>query len=90
VLAREAKLCVYCRAPLSLALSFDHRVPIARSGLHAISNLCVCCQRCNTLKGKLTTDEFTELLALLQRLHPAARQDLERRLLAGGVRYCRR
>ncbi len=89
-LARTVRLCVYCRMPVGFDFQFDHKRPVARGGAHALGNLVVACSRCNALKGKLTEDEFAELLALLARLHPAARQDVERRLIAGGVRYARR
>ncbi|MHB1422799.1 MAG: HNH endonuclease [Gemmataceae bacterium] len=83
-------LCAYCRAPLSFAASLDHRQPLARGGRHQLANLAVCCSRCNSLKGQLAESEFRELLGLLSRTHPAARTDIERRLLAGGKRYASR
>jgi 5-methylcytosine-specific restriction endonuclease McrA len=87
-LAERAKWCHYCRNPFALnQLCFDHKTPVARGGRHAIANLVVCCERCNLLKGRLMDFELTELLALLARLHPAARQDLEKRLLSGGRVY---
>ena len=89
-LARQAKLCCYCRAPLAFDLSFDHKTALARNGRHALDNLALCCRRCQMLKGRLNSDEFTALLSFLSQLHPAARQDVECRLLAGGRRYCRR
>jgi 5-methylcytosine-specific restriction endonuclease McrA len=82
--------CTYCRAPVAFDAQLDHRTPIARGGRHALDNLVVCCARCNQLKGQLTEAEFDELLGLLALLHPAARADLERRLLSGGRRYARR
>src|SRR5262245_14492788 len=57
-LAREHPLCHYCRATLSLVLSFDHAVPLARGGRHALDNLRVCCPSCNVKKGRLSEDEF--------------------------------
>lgn len=80
-------LCEYCRVPLSFAASLDHRLPIARGGQHGLDNLSVCCVRCNQLKGQLTEGEFREVLALRFQLHPVARMDVERRLLAGGQHY---
>ena len=88
-LLADNPLCSYCRGPLSFAASLDHKTPIARGGRHTLENLAVCCTRCNALKGSWTAEEFRALLALLADLHPAARQDLERRLLAGGKRYAR-
>lgn len=83
-------LCEYCRRPLGWDASIDHGQPIARGGKHALDNLTVCCPRCNGLKGMLTGAEFAALMACLDKLHPTARQDVERRLLAGGKRYGRR
>jgi len=82
--------CYYCRAPLSFAMSLDHKQPIARGGKHAYVNLAVCCERCNRLKGQLSEAEFSELLRLLALLPAVARQDLERRLLVGGALYARK
>ena len=74
----------------ALDFQFDHKVPVARGGAHALGNLVVACPRCNAMKGRLSAGEYLELLALLRDWHPAARQDLERRLLSGGTRYRRR
>ncbi|HTU23129.1 MAG TPA: HNH endonuclease signature motif containing protein [Gemmataceae bacterium] len=80
-------LCEYCRTPVSFAVQLDHRTPIGRGGKHSRDNLAVCCGRCNAIKGLLAEAEFRALLTLLASLHPAARQDVERRLVAGGKRY---
>jgi hypothetical protein len=85
--SRRSPLCEYCRAPVSFAVSLDHADPIARGGTLALDNLAVSCERCNSLKGMLTEAEFRELLTFLALLHPLARTDLERRLLAGSARY---
>lgn len=90
-LGRRADVCTYCRCPLGFDLAFDHATPTSRpGGRFTLDNLRVCCPRCNVLKGSLTAEEFALLRELLARLHPAARADLERRLLSGGQRYCRR
>lgn len=88
-LLADTPLCDYCRLPVAWNASLDHRQPIARGGRHSLDNLAVCCERCNRMKGMLTESEFRELLMLLALLHPAARQDLERRLLSGGQQYAR-
>jgi 5-methylcytosine-specific restriction endonuclease McrA len=80
-------LCEYCRAPVSFAVTLDHADPISRGGKHALDNLAICCSRCNSMKGMLTEAEFRKLLTFLALLHPVARTDLERRLLAGTSRY---
>lgn len=87
-LLRASPCCRWCRMPVGYGdVSLDHVLPISRNGRHVLSNLAVICTRCNSLKGCLTGSEFEALLQLLDRLHPIARQDLERRLLAGGKRY---
>jgi 5-methylcytosine-specific restriction endonuclease McrA len=87
-MAEHQPLCMYCRAPLSLDLvRLDHARPIARGGSYRVDNLRVCCDRCNRLKGQLDADELRALLNFLSDLHPAARQDLERRLLSGAKVY---
>jgi hypothetical protein len=68
-------------------VQIDHRIPIARGGKHQRSNLAVACSRCNAIKGMWTESEFRRHLALLESVHPAARQDHERRLIAGAARY---
>jgi hypothetical protein len=52
--------------------------------------LCVSCRRCNQLKGLLREDEFLGLREFLDGLHPAAKEDIERRLLGGGRVYAGR
>ncbi len=86
-MAERAKVCHYCRMPVAMDFQFDHRTPIARGGRHAVMNLDMVCKRCNSLKGRLTVEEFREFLVLLARWHPAASQDVQRRLLRGAVVY---
>lgn len=62
----------------------DHVQPTSRGGLFRLANLCVCCQRCNEIKGLLTADEFAALLALMRAWPERARADVLRRLWAGG------
>lgn len=86
-LLESSPCCTYCGLPLSFSASLDHRQPIARGGKHALENLSITCNRCNRLKSILTDSEFRQLLTFLESLHPAARGNLERRLLEGGRRY---
>jgi 5-methylcytosine-specific restriction endonuclease McrA len=82
--------CRWCRLPVGFDLHLDHLHPIARGGKFALYNLCVSCSRCNRLKGCLTGAEMEFLREFLDGLHPSAREDIERRLLAGGKRYASR
>jgi 5-methylcytosine-specific restriction endonuclease McrA len=64
--------------------SVDHDVPISRGGTFWFENLRIVSQRGNELKGTLTRDEFTRLLEVLDAMELAAKQDVLRRLRAGG------
>jgi 5-methylcytosine-specific restriction endonuclease McrA len=86
-LARAELQCAYCRLPVGWDFQIDHRTPTSRGGKHALSNLAVACARCNQIKGKLTEQEYRELLALARAWHPAAAEDLLGRLRSGWRRY---
>jgi 5-methylcytosine-specific restriction endonuclease McrA len=54
-----ARECTYCKKVMrSVEKTLDHIVPISRGGQHALSNVCVCCKECNTLKSDRTIDEW--------------------------------
>jgi 5-methylcytosine-specific restriction endonuclease McrA len=89
LVASLSKLCHYCNLPMSLAFSFDHKTPIARGGKHSAGNLALCCQPCNQRKGRLSCEEYRQLLALVACWSPAAQEDIRRRLVAGGRLYAR-
>ena len=40
----------------------DHRIPFARGGTHSAANLAIACARCNLVKGKLTAEEYEDIL----------------------------
>jgi hypothetical protein len=63
--------------------------PIARGGRFGLWNTTCACSRCNQLRGLLTEGETEELREFLGGLHPVAREDIERRLLAGGRVFAR-
>jgi 5-methylcytosine-specific restriction endonuclease McrA len=87
-LARRTPLCTYCRCPLTEGtLSFDHVVPTSRVVNYRLSNVCVCCPRCNALKGRLRGEEFSALLGLIATWPPVAGSDLLGRIMAGNRRY---
>jgi 5-methylcytosine-specific restriction endonuclease McrA len=64
--------------------SADHDVPVSRGGTFWFENLRIVSQRGNELKGTLTRDEFTRLLEVLDAMELAAKQDVLRRMRAGG------
>jgi 5-methylcytosine-specific restriction endonuclease McrA len=53
--------CAYCACETTLQA--DHRIPLARGGSNAITNILPACARCNFRKGVLTETEFRARLA---------------------------
>ncbi len=88
-LFEQSKCCRWCKLPVAFDAHVDHLHPLARGGAMAYYNLAISCSRCNRLRGQLSEAETLELIEFLGGLHPVARADLERRLLAGGERYAR-
>ena len=81
--------CCYCNTLLSdYDLYCDHAVPLNRGGSAALANLRPCCARDNEIKGRMTENEYKDLLALLDRM-PVARADVMARLRAGAGRHMR-
>jgi 5-methylcytosine-specific restriction endonuclease McrA len=89
-LLASSQACAYCGCALAWDMQMDHKQPIARGGRFTLDNLTPACGRCNRLKSILTESEMGELLTFLNLLPIIARQDLERRLLAGGSSCCTR
>lgn len=86
-LIAASSCCRWCKLPVGFDLSLDHVQAVSRGGQHQLANLVVVCRRCQSLKSCLSGPEMELLIQFLDRLHPIARQDLTRRLLAGGSRY---
>lgn len=63
VLSRDNYQCVYCGSTDQLTL--DHVVPVSRGGSDEIENLVACCQRCNSIKGARTPEEWLQATSLL-------------------------
>jgi 5-methylcytosine-specific restriction endonuclease McrA len=77
--------CPYCRRlVVDENFACDHRQATSRGGSFRLENLLVCCQRCNEIKGCLSQEEFTALLAFLALWPERAQADVLRRLRAGG------
>ena len=59
-------VCYYSGIKLDLfKLHVDHKTPIARGGTNELSNLCLASHHMNTAKGRMTEDEFWQLLELI-------------------------
>jgi len=84
-LAKSQQTCTYCGVPLGWDWQWDHYEPVARSSqAHRLSNLVLCCQSCNKIKGALSGDEFRDLLDLLKTFDPRGAADVRMRLKLGG------
>ncbi len=85
----QAVPCPGCSAPIDiLSLTLDHATPVSKGGSLGFENLQPLCGRCNSIKGKMTADEYKLFRQLMA--HPDmafARQDIEARLLSGGRRF---
>lgn len=62
--------CGYCGVELSddssqddRVFTFDHRTPISRGGDNSLENLELACNACNSVKGRMSAETFTSLLA---------------------------
>jgi CRISPR/Cas system Type II protein with McrA/HNH and RuvC-like nuclease domain len=51
--------CVYCGCDISASFTIDHKLPVSRGGSDDLTNLVVCCQRCNSQKGNKTPEEYS-------------------------------
>ena len=77
--------CPYCGGPLTVDnFSADHVVPVGQGGSLGIGNIVICCKGCNYAKHTLAAAEFRALLALLETWPKASRENVLRRLRAGG------
>lgn len=54
--------CFYCNNPLVLnEIHIDHYIPLAKKGLHTITNLRIACKKCNLEKSDQMPEEFMML-----------------------------
>ena len=68
---KSGLICSYCgekmelfapRENFRMVISVDHIIPLSNGGTNDISNLTVCCTRCNLVKGTMTQDQFVFIL----------------------------
>lgn len=76
--------CGYCNGLLTLeACCSDHKTPIARGGALELTNLILCCDECNRIKGKLTALEYAAFRKGMETFSESARKDIYSRLKTG-------
>lgn len=60
-LIEEANQCPYCGDDISKQnKSVDHIIPLSKGGEHIISNIAICCLKCNLAKGNKILKEWEE------------------------------
>ncbi len=74
--------CEYCHCALHYGnVSIDHAVPTSRKGSFSIENIRLVCKPCNTKKGALTEEEYTELLEMMKTWSAEGSEILSTRLM---------
>lgn len=64
-LRKEANgVCRYCGKRVK-ELTFDHVIPLAKGGLHAIHNLVMACRLCNSKKHTKTPEQWAKEIGML-------------------------
>jgi hypothetical protein len=54
--------CAYCHCLLGAAYEIEHKVPVSRGGSSWPDNLALACGPCNRRKGRMTAEEFIQML----------------------------
>lgn len=81
----EVDVCHYCAGPIHAGnWSADHFQPVSRGGSGELTNIYLCCRRCNLAKGPLNGQEYLALLRMLAGWPTEAMRDVIARLKAGG------
>jgi 5-methylcytosine-specific restriction endonuclease McrA len=67
----EADLCPYCAVQMEAGdKTLDHREPLSLGGAHSVSNVLVCCRRCNIEKRDTPWAEWLGVVASRASLPP--------------------
>ena len=53
---KQAGICAYCKRGAKLTI--DHVIPVTQGGLNDISNIVLCCRRCNSSKNNKTPEQW--------------------------------
>jgi len=73
--------CRYCSRWFTLSeVDVDHGTALSRAGSTGLDNIDYPCAQDNDRKGSLSVQEYKDLLAYLDTIHPLARQDVLSRL----------
>lgn len=84
-LAIAAECCPYCQEPLKpKTISLDHKMPVERNGQHTLSNIAICCMRCNKIKGNMNVEEYVAFRQFISTMDDLPAKSIYRRIYAGG------
>lgn len=61
----QKKVCYWCGCKCPVGFVVDHYVPLAKGGLHALSNLVIACRKCNARKSAKDPLEFARSIGRL-------------------------
>lgn len=66
-LLEKSKYCGYCgvRFTSKMTKTIDHVQPLSKGGDHALKNLRVCCQKCNSSKNDKTPEDWASKIGML-------------------------
>ena len=64
LLEKWQRRCAYCKAE-NIRLEIDHIVPKSRSGSDCVSNLTLCCRKCNQSKSNQKIEDFLKSKPLI-------------------------
>jgi 5-methylcytosine-specific restriction endonuclease McrA len=64
-LKRQRMVCHWCGTRCVKDFQIDHRVPLARGGLHEVNNLVIACRPCNQSKSHRDPIEFAQSIGKL-------------------------
>jgi 5-methylcytosine-specific restriction endonuclease McrA len=63
LIAKQSNICIYCKKKGNLTL--DHIIPLARGGLHDITNAQMICKSCNSSKCAKDPYEYASSIGML-------------------------
>ncbi len=87
LLEKWGRVCIYCGAE-NVRLEIDHIVPKSRSGSNRVSNLTICCHKCNQRKGNTSLQEFLkEKPCTLKKIQHKAKRSLADAAAVNASRY---
>ncbi len=87
LLEKWNRKCTYCSKE-NIPLQVEHIVPKAKNGSNKVSNLCLACEKCNSLKGTQSIEQFlAKKPSLLKTILAQAKKPLGDAAAVNGTRW---